>query len=131
MERKEKKPPIRKQLHIREDARRRYAIDPARDSLSGDVILADLNAARTLASRMNKDRDLARHPGQAVRAGDLNAAGLIDEVMHYVVCLYREERSRGPGRCLREGCRGGGRIRTPPLPEEVLSGVSAAGRLRI
>ncbi len=91
MERKQKKPPIRKQLHIREDARRRYAIDPARDSLSSDVILADLNAARTLASQMNKNRDLARHPGRAVRAGDLNAAGLIEEVMHYVVHRYREE----------------------------------------
>jgi len=91
VERKEKKPPIRKRLHIREDARRRYAIDRALYSLGGDVIPADLNAARALASQMNKSRDLARHPGRAVRAGDLNAAGLIDEIMHHVVRLYREE----------------------------------------
>ena len=91
MERKEKKPPTRKQLNIREDARRRYATDRALYSLGGDVILADLNAARALASQMNKNRDLARHPGRAVRAGDLNAAGLIDEIMHHVVRLYREE----------------------------------------
>jgi len=89
MERKQKKHSIR-ELHVREDARRRYALDGPLYSLSGGVILADLNAARTLASQMNRNRDLAAHPGQAVRVGDLNAAGLIDEIMHHVVQLYRD-----------------------------------------
>ena len=68
-------------MHIREDARRRYGIDQSLYSLSGGVILADLRAARQLATSMNETRDLATHPGQAVRVGDLNAVGLMDEII--------------------------------------------------
>ena len=84
-----------RELHLREDARRRYSLDRALFALSGNVIFADLHAARSLAADMNRNRDLAAHPAQAVRAGDINAMGLIDEIMHYVVHLYREEYGRG------------------------------------
>jgi glycosidase len=80
-----------REFHVREEARRRYRLDHALFALNGDMILADLDGARRLADDMNASRDLVTHPDQAVRAGDLNAMGLIDEIMHYVVGLYRHE----------------------------------------
>src|SRR5690606_25864824 len=48
-------------------------------------------AARVLAQRMNAARDVARFPERTVRAGELNAMGLLDEISHYIVALYREQ----------------------------------------
>jgi hypothetical protein len=38
---------------------------------------------------MNRVRDAAAHPERAVRASDIDAMGLIDEILHYMVGLYR------------------------------------------
>ncbi len=40
---------------------------------------------------MNDQRDLVRFPEQTVRAGHINAMGLIDEILHFVFGLYREQ----------------------------------------
>ena len=40
---------------------------------------------------MNERRDLVRFPERAVKAGQINAMGLIDEIMHYVAELYRQQ----------------------------------------
>ena len=82
-------PPI--QLHVRKDARERYGLNTPLYGLSGNVILADLQATRRLAEAMNRERNLAAHPDRVVRAGEINAMGLIDEILHYVVKLYRDE----------------------------------------
>ncbi len=82
-------PPI--ELHVRRDARERYGLDTPLYGLGGNVILADLQATRRLAEAMNLDRNLAENPDRVVRAGEINAMGLIDEILHYVVKLYREE----------------------------------------
>ena len=42
---------------------------------------------------MNDRRDLAHFPEKAVRAGDINAMGLIDEILHLTMQLYREQKS--------------------------------------
>ncbi|HET7091429.1 MAG TPA: alpha-amylase family glycosyl hydrolase, partial [Anaerolineae bacterium] len=42
---------------------------------------------------MNAKRDLARFPEQAIKAGQINALGLIDEILHYVVGQYRQQMS--------------------------------------
>src|SRR4029078_683458 len=39
-------------------------------------------------------RDLVSFPEQAVKPGQINAMGLIDEILHYIVALYREEVNR-------------------------------------
>ncbi|NIT51380.1 MAG: alpha-amylase, partial [candidate division Zixibacteria bacterium] len=58
---------------------------------SGNVIFHNLHAARVFAQKMNQHRDLINHPEKAISAADLNAMGLIDEIMHYVILLYRME----------------------------------------
>jgi len=79
------------EFHISRAARDQYQFDQSLFSLSGNVIFANFHAARTFARRMNQKRDLVRFPEQAVKAGQINAMGLIDEIMHLVVGLYREQ----------------------------------------
>ena len=81
------------EFHISRQARERYGFDEGLFALRGGVILANFHAARVLASRINLRRDLARFPELAVKAGQINAMGLIDEVLHLVIELYRQQKS--------------------------------------
>ncbi|HOW45877.1 MAG TPA: alpha-amylase family glycosyl hydrolase [Candidatus Aminicenantes bacterium] len=77
----------RREFHVSLDSRRRYQFNQALFSLSGNVVLADYQAVRVFALKMNEGRgaDAAASP---VRAGALNAMGLIDEILHHVAALY-------------------------------------------
>lgn len=79
------------EFHVAREARDRYRFDHSLFAFNGNVIFADFQAARVFAQRMNAARDLLRHPEQAVRASDINAMGLIDEVLHAMVAHYRQE----------------------------------------
>jgi glycosidase len=81
------------EFHVSRKARDLYQFDQPLFSLNGNVIFANFHAARVFAQKMNRRRDLARFPEQAVRAGQINALGLIDEILHYVVGLYREQKN--------------------------------------
>jgi len=83
------------EFHVSREARDRYQFDERLFSISGNVIFANFHAARVFAQRMNERRDLVRFPEQAVRAGQINAMGLMDEILHYVVGQYRQQRSPG------------------------------------
>ncbi len=81
------------EFHISRQARDRYQFDASLFTLNGNVVLANFHAARVFAQKMNQKRDLVNFPEQAVRAGQINAMGLIDEILHYVVGLYREQKN--------------------------------------
>jgi glycosidase len=81
------------EFHISRLARDRYQFEETLFATNGNVIFANFHAARLFAQKMNLKRDLARYPEQAVRAGQVNAMGLIDEILHLVVGLYREQRA--------------------------------------
>jgi len=83
------------EFHVSRKARDLYQFEQPLFSSSGNVIFANFHAARLFAQRMNQRRDLVRFPEQAVRAGQVNAMGLIDEIMHVVVGLYREQKNPG------------------------------------
>ncbi len=80
-----------REFHISREAREKYGFDEALFSIRGNVVFADFPAVRNFAALVNSRRDAARRPDQAVKAGQLNAMGLIDEILHYVVTLYREK----------------------------------------
>jgi glycosidase len=82
------------EFHVSREARDRYQFDETLFALSGNVVFANFHAARVFAQKMNDRRDLLHFPEQTVRAGHVNAMGLIDEILHYVVGLYREQKSR-------------------------------------
>ena len=76
-----------REFHVSRSCRTRYQFNQALFSVSGNVILADYQAVRTFAQKMNQGR-VQDAPQKTVRAGALNAMGLIDEILHYVISLY-------------------------------------------
>ncbi len=81
------------EFHISRQARDRYQFDAMLFSISGNVIVANFHAARLFAQKVNEKRDLVSFPEQTVKAGQLNAMGLNDEILHYVVGLYRNQKN--------------------------------------
>jgi glycosidase len=76
------------EFHVSKAARDRYEFDQALFQSSGNVIIPNFPAARLFAKRMNDRRDAIR-VAEPVQAGQLNAMGLIDEILHYAVEQYR------------------------------------------
>ena len=79
------------EFHISRTAREKYKFEEALFSSTGNVVFANFQAARVLAQKINDRRDLERFPEQVVKAGQINAMGLIDEILHHVVFLYRKQ----------------------------------------
>jgi len=78
------------EFHVNNDVRREYGLSDSLFSLTGNVVFADIKQCRELANKFNLKQDPA-HPERFIKAGHLYAMGLIDEILHYVVALYREE----------------------------------------
>jgi glycosidase len=82
---------LRQEFHIARAVRDSCAFDDALFSTTGNVVFANFLAVRTFAQAMNDRLDLFRHPESAWVPGQLNAMGLIDEILHYVAALFKEE----------------------------------------
>ena len=76
------------EFHINRDIRKEYDLKDSLFSLTGNVVFADLKQCRELAVKFNHKKG---RPEGYIQAGHLYAMGLIDEILHYVVSLYREE----------------------------------------
>ncbi len=79
------------EFHVSRLAREKYNFDQTLFKFDGNVIFTDFLAARTFAQKINQQRDLVNYPERAIRAGDINALGLIDEILHLVISLYRKQ----------------------------------------
>ncbi|GHU12416.1 hypothetical protein FACS1894161_0610 [Spirochaetia bacterium] len=79
------------EFHIRREIREAQGLETPLFSLTGNVVLADIRQARALSAKLNKGVDGARNPERIVKSGQLNAMGLIDEILHFVVAMYREQ----------------------------------------
>ncbi len=73
------------EFHISRKARKKYQFDEALFSLDGNVVLADFAAARHFAESMTRVR------GEPVPASDINAMGLIDEILHILIRQYERQ----------------------------------------
>ena len=82
------------EFHVARAARDRYGFADRLFSVTANVVVIDPAASRDLAHRMNTVRDAARHPDRLVHPGALNAMGIIDEVTHLVLSLFRERRDQ-------------------------------------
>ncbi len=82
------------EFHISKSAREKYKFEQKLFSLTGNTIFADYYSVRLFASKINKHRDLVNFPENAVKAGQINAMGLIDEILHYVVSLYKQDKNK-------------------------------------
>ncbi len=81
------------EFHISSKARKKYQVEESLFSFDGNIIFANFHAARIFAQHINEKRDLLTHPELTVRAGQVNAMGLIDEILHYVLSLYRTQKA--------------------------------------
>jgi len=81
---------MRFEFHVSRRAREKYDFDAALFATDGTLLFADFAAARDLAHAMNASRDLTRAPEIAIRAGELSAAGLKDEILHFAIARFRE-----------------------------------------
>jgi len=79
------------EFHIARRTRDRYEFAANLFSFSGNVIFANLPAARQFAYRMNQVRQVDVYPERAVHAGALYVMGLIDEASHAVIAQYQKE----------------------------------------
>ncbi|MBN1349022.1 alpha-amylase, partial [candidate division KSB1 bacterium] len=79
------------EFHISRKVRDFYKFDESLYGFSGNVIFANFLNVRKFVQKINAKRDLVRFPELAVRAGDINAMGLIDEILHLVAATYREQ----------------------------------------
>ena len=77
------------EFHINSDVRKEYELNDSLFSLTGNVFIPDMKLARELTAKFNSKQDPA-FP-RYIKAGHLYVMGLIDEILHYVVSLYREE----------------------------------------
>ncbi len=73
------------EFHISRKARKKYQFDEALFALNGNVVLADFAASRHFAESMTRVR------GETVPASDINAMGLIDEILHILVRQYERQ----------------------------------------
>jgi hypothetical protein len=82
-----------REFHISREARITYKFDESLFEASGNVIFANFHAVRLFAQKINDKRNVVQYPEKAIRAGQLNAMGLIDEILHYVFRLFGEEKT--------------------------------------
>ncbi|MCX6556667.1 MAG: alpha-amylase family glycosyl hydrolase [Candidatus Aminicenantes bacterium] len=80
-----------REFHISRACRNLYHFNQAFFTLHGNVILPDFTATRMFAQRLNEKRLALHVPEKVIKAGSLNAMGLIDEILHFVVGLYIEQ----------------------------------------
>ncbi len=81
------------EFHISRHTRRRYKFEDSLFSFNGHAIFANFHAARVFAQRINEKRDLKTYPETAVQASQVNALGLIDEILHAVIAQYHKQKN--------------------------------------
>ncbi|MBP1746460.1 MAG: hypothetical protein H6Q54_1075, partial [Deltaproteobacteria bacterium] len=79
------------EFHVSRQARDHYRFGDGLFSTTGNIIFINFHSARIFVQKMNEKRDLLNFPEQAVKTGQIVTMGLIDEILHHVVFLYRQE----------------------------------------
>ncbi|NOX65977.1 MAG: alpha-amylase, partial [Chlorobi bacterium] len=75
------------EFHIAAHLRKKYGISDELFSFNGNVIFANFTQVRKFVAILNKERDDANK----LKVSEVNAAGLIDEIFHFVIRIYEEE----------------------------------------
>ena len=80
-------------FQVLKESRLKYKIDSNLFSLNGDLIIANFRTARTLANRINSVRKSEGVTDKIVTPGQINAAGLLHEIYHFIFRVYEKENS--------------------------------------
>jgi hypothetical protein len=79
------------EFHISHRVRDEAKVDDLLFSYTGNVVFANVAAARKLAKALNEARGVEADPAKAINAGALYAMGMIDELNHALIARYRKE----------------------------------------
>ena len=78
------------EFHIRASIRSALGVNTALFRTTGNLIIPDFSAARNLAAKIRALGVMNGQDTSRLSAGRLNAMGLIDEILHIVLRVYRE-----------------------------------------
>ncbi len=79
------------EFHISRAVRDLTGIDDILFSYTGNVVFANVAASRRLAQQLNMARNAQNDPKRQMHGGALFAMGLIDELQHALVAVYRTQ----------------------------------------
>lgn len=79
------------EFHIAKRIREKYQLEEEYFSITGNVVFANFAAVRKFVNKINAYRD--EH--SKLRAGEVNAAGLIDEIYHFILGEYEAKQNPG------------------------------------
>ncbi len=82
---------IKYEFHIAKHIRSKYKFDDELFSITGNVIFTDFKSIRKFVQKINSLRD----DKTKVRAGEVNAAGLLDEIFHFLIRKYENDENPG------------------------------------
>lgn len=80
---------LSKEFHISKEARIKYKLEKSYFSIKGDLLFQNSEAIREFADNINNHKD--RTSKTFVKASEINAIGLLEEVKHYIISLYKAE----------------------------------------
>ena len=80
------------EFHISREVRDRLELDDLLFSYTGNVVFANVAAARKMAQALNKARGSEKDPERVIHAGALYAMGMIDELNHALIARFRKEK---------------------------------------
>jgi len=83
------------EFHIHSDIRKKYKVDDVLFGSTGNVVFPNYRTVRELASKINQTRKSSGENKNEIRAGHLNAMGLIDEINHVIIRMYEEQENPG------------------------------------
>jgi len=79
------------EFHIHTSIRSALGLGSTFFRTTGNLIIPDFSAARNLAEKLRGLGQIAGQDTTKLSAGRLNAMGLIDEILHLVIRIYREK----------------------------------------
>ena len=79
------------EFHVSKEMRDKCNFDLSTFATNGNVILANFKNVRLFAKKINDQFDPVLESDKMIKASQLNAMGLIDEIFHYVCSLYRKQ----------------------------------------
>ena len=86
---------IKFDFHISRKAREEYNFEDSFYSNTGNLIIATPQRARIISDRINAKRKSLGEYGNLVSAGEVNALGLLHEILHFLIRNY--EQNMNPG----------------------------------
>ena len=79
------------EFHICRSIREKCSFDEPLFASSGNVVLTNFKQVRVFAKKINDLFDPLLEGSRMIKAGQLNAVSLIDEIFHYVCFLFRKQ----------------------------------------